>query len=103
MLPSSVRILVCTQRQDMRRSFDTLAAAVVRDVMGEEPQRMSPRLSTLGVNVELVGRRGQIGSQWRRCARLRRRYRQNCLRTETSIAVLTPFRSGLLASHARID
>ena len=37
MLPSSVRILVCTQRQDMRRSFDTLAA-VVRDVMGEEPQ-----------------------------------------------------------------
>lgn len=37
MLPSSVRILVCTARQDMRRSFDTLAA-VVRDVMGEEPQ-----------------------------------------------------------------
>lgn len=37
MLPSSVRILVCTERQDMRRSFDTLAA-VVRDVMREEPQ-----------------------------------------------------------------
>jgi transposase len=37
MLPTSVRILVCTERQDMRRSFDTLAA-VVRDVMGEEPQ-----------------------------------------------------------------
>jgi transposase len=36
-LPSSVRILLCTQRQDMRRSFDTLAA-VVREVMGEEPQ-----------------------------------------------------------------
>lgn len=36
-MPSSVRILVCTERQDMRRSFDTLAA-VVRDVMGEEPQ-----------------------------------------------------------------
>jgi transposase len=36
-LPSSVRILVCTERQDMRRSFDTLAA-VVRDVMHEEPQ-----------------------------------------------------------------
>src|SRR5205085_11137648 len=29
-LPDSVRILVCTARQDMRRSFDTLAA-VVRD------------------------------------------------------------------------
>jgi transposase len=36
-LPTSVRILVCTQRQDMRRSFDTLAA-VVRDVLKEEPQ-----------------------------------------------------------------
>ena len=37
MLPASVRILVCTARQDMRRSFDTLAA-VVRDVLHEEPQ-----------------------------------------------------------------
>lgn len=37
MLPTSVRILVCTERQDMRRSFDTLAA-VVREVMREEPQ-----------------------------------------------------------------
>jgi transposase len=37
MLPSSVRILVCTEPQDMRRSFDRLAE-VVRTVMGEEPQ-----------------------------------------------------------------
>lgn len=37
MLPSSVRILVCTAPQDMRRSFDTLAA-VVREVLHEEPQ-----------------------------------------------------------------
>lgn len=37
MLPPSVRILVCTVRQDMRKSFDTLAA-VVREVLGEEPQ-----------------------------------------------------------------
>lgn len=37
MLPASVRILVCTVPQDMRRSFDTLAA-VVRDVLHEEPQ-----------------------------------------------------------------
>lgn len=37
MLPATVRILVCTQPQDMRRSFDTLAA-VVRDVLREEPQ-----------------------------------------------------------------
>lgn len=36
MLPSSVRILVCTVPQDMRKSFDTLAA-VVRDVLHEEP------------------------------------------------------------------
>lgn len=37
MLPSSVRILVCTEPQDMRRSFDRLAE-VVRTVLGEEPQ-----------------------------------------------------------------
>jgi transposase len=37
MLPAGVRILVCTTRQDMRKSFDTLAA-VARDFMGEEPQ-----------------------------------------------------------------
>jgi transposase len=37
MVPSSVRILVCTEPQDMRRSFDRLAE-VVRTVLGEEPQ-----------------------------------------------------------------
>jgi transposase len=37
MLPASVRIFVCTQPQDMRRSFDRLAQ-VARDVVGEEPQ-----------------------------------------------------------------
>jgi transposase len=37
MLPASVRILVCTEPQDMRRSFDRLAE-VVRTVMREEPQ-----------------------------------------------------------------
>jgi transposase len=37
MLPSSVRILVCTEPQDMRRSFDKLAE-VVRTQLGEEPQ-----------------------------------------------------------------
>lgn len=37
MLPGSVRVLVCTTPQDMRKSFDTLAA-VVRDVLREEPQ-----------------------------------------------------------------
>jgi transposase len=36
MLPASVRILVCTQPQDMRKSFDTLAA-VVRSLLGEDP------------------------------------------------------------------
>jgi transposase len=36
MLPASVRILVCTQPQDMRRSFDMLAQ-VVR-TLGEDPQ-----------------------------------------------------------------
>lgn len=37
MLPAGVRILVCTQPQDMRRSFDSLAQ-VVRALLGEEPQ-----------------------------------------------------------------
>ena len=37
MLPAGVRILVCTTRQDMRKSFDTLAG-VARDFMSEEPQ-----------------------------------------------------------------
>lgn len=37
MLPAGVRILVCTQPQDMRRSFDSLAL-VARTVLGEDPQ-----------------------------------------------------------------
>lgn len=37
MLPASVRILVCTEPQDMRRSFDRLAE-VTRQLLGEDPQ-----------------------------------------------------------------
>lgn len=37
MIPSSVRIFVCTRTQDMRRSFDGLALAV-QQVLGEDPQ-----------------------------------------------------------------
>jgi transposase len=37
MLPARVRILVCTEPQDMRRSFDRLAA-VTREILGEDPQ-----------------------------------------------------------------
>ena len=37
MIPSSVRIFVCTQPQDMRRSFDGLALTT-RDLLGEDPQ-----------------------------------------------------------------
>jgi transposase len=37
MLPPSVRIFVCTEPQDMRRSFDRLAQ-VAREVVGEDPQ-----------------------------------------------------------------
>jgi transposase len=36
MLPKNIRVLVCLSRQDMRKSFDTLAA-VVRDEMFENP------------------------------------------------------------------
>jgi transposase len=37
MLPSSVRIFVCMEPQDMRRSFDKLAQ-VTRELLGEDPQ-----------------------------------------------------------------
>lgn len=37
MLRTGTRVLVCTEPQDMRRSFDRLAA-VARDELGEEPQ-----------------------------------------------------------------
>ena len=40
MLPTGVRILVCTVPQDMRRSFDGLCAAV-KLLLGEEPQNGS--------------------------------------------------------------
>lgn len=36
MLPSGMRVLVCTAPQDMRKSFDTLAA-VVSTQLGESP------------------------------------------------------------------
>jgi len=36
MLPSSVRIVVCTAPVDMRKSYDTLAA-LVRSLLGEDP------------------------------------------------------------------
>jgi transposase len=37
MLPAGVRILVCTEPQDMRRSYDTLAL-VTKQLLGEDPQ-----------------------------------------------------------------
>ncbi len=37
MIPSSVRIFVCTEPQDMRRSFDGLALAT-QQVLKEDPQ-----------------------------------------------------------------
>ena len=37
MLPASVKIFVCTEPQDMRRSFDKLALSV-REILGEDPQ-----------------------------------------------------------------
>jgi len=36
-IPSSTRIFVCTERQDMRRSFDGLALAA-KEHLGEDPQ-----------------------------------------------------------------
>ena len=37
MIPPTVKIFVCTQPQDMRRSFDGLALAT-RQVLGEDPR-----------------------------------------------------------------
>lgn len=37
MLPAGVRIFLCTERQDMRRSFDGLAL-VAQQLMGEDPE-----------------------------------------------------------------
>ena len=37
MIPSAVRIFVCTERQDMRRSFDGLAL-VVRESLSLDPE-----------------------------------------------------------------
>jgi transposase len=37
MLPASVRIFVCTEPQDMRRSFDGLALATTQ-VLGKDPR-----------------------------------------------------------------
>jgi len=37
MIPRGVRIFVCTEPQDMRRSFDGLSLAV-REVLGDDPQ-----------------------------------------------------------------
>lgn len=38
MIPAGVRIFVCTEPQDMRRSFDGLAVAA-RRLVGEDPQQ----------------------------------------------------------------
>ena len=37
MIPTAVRIFVCTERQDMRRSFDSLSLAV-QERLALEPQ-----------------------------------------------------------------
>ena len=37
MIPSAVRIFVCSEPQDMRRSFDRLAQAA-KEHLGEDPQ-----------------------------------------------------------------
>ena len=43
MIPGSVRIFVCAEPQDMRRSFDGLALAA-REVLGEDPESVDARL-----------------------------------------------------------
>jgi transposase len=44
MIPTSVRIFVCTERQDMRRSFDALALAV-RERLALDPESASTSMA----------------------------------------------------------
>ena len=54
MIPTSVRIFVCTERQDMRRSFDGLAAAV------REHLALDPESGALFVFASKSGRRIKV-------------------------------------------
>ena len=54
MIPTSVRIFVCTERQDMRRSFDGLALAV------KERLELDPQSGALFVFVNKRGNRLKV-------------------------------------------
>src|SRR6476620_11750271 len=54
MIPTQVRIFVCTERQDMRRSFDGLAAAV------RERLALDPESGALFVFASKSGRRIKV-------------------------------------------
>jgi transposase len=53
-IPTSVRIFVCTERQDMRRSFDALALAV------KERQALDPESGALFVFASKRGNRLKV-------------------------------------------
>lgn len=54
MIPTSVRIFVCTERQDMRRSFDALALAV------KERLELDPQSEALFVFASKRGNRLKV-------------------------------------------
>jgi transposase len=54
MIPASVRIFVCTERQDMRRSFDALALAV------KERLELDPQSGALFVFASKRGNRLKV-------------------------------------------
>jgi transposase len=54
MIPTSVRIFVCTERQDMRRSFDALALAV------KERLELDPQSGALFVFASKRGNRLKV-------------------------------------------
>ena len=58
MIPSSVRIFVCTEPQDMRRSFDALALAV------KERLELDPQSGALFVFASKRGNRDEEGGPW---------------------------------------
>ena len=60
MLPPSVRIFVCTEPQDMRRSFDRLEL-VTKELLGEDPQSGARYVVRLEESDE--GKGALVGSQ----------------------------------------
>ncbi len=63
MLPAGVRIFLCTEPQDMRRSFDALAL-VTQQLLGEDPQSGAGPVAREPVVVARVRTTGALLQMW---------------------------------------